>query len=62
MKNNLNFLELFAGAGGLSEGFIETGFNPIAYVEQDHNCCLTLETRKVYYHLKNLNKLDVYYD
>jgi len=29
----LNYIDLFAGAGGLSKGFIQQGFNPIIHVE-----------------------------
>lgn len=58
----MNFIDLFSGAGGLSEGFIKAGFNPIAHVEIDENACKTLETRLVYHKLKDEGKLDNYYD
>ena len=57
----LNFIDLFAGAGGLSEGFIVTGFIPIAHVEMNKYACDTLKTRTCYYYLKENNKLDRYY-
>jgi len=58
----MNFIDLFSGAGGLSEGFIKAGFNPIAHVEIDENACKTLETRLIYHKLKNENKLEFYND
>lgn len=58
----MNFIDLFSGAGGLSEGFIKAGFNPIAHVEVDAHACNTLETRLVYHKLKRENNLDHYYD
>ena len=58
----LNFIDLFSGAGGLSEGFIKAGFNAIAHVEMDTHACNSLETRLVYHRLKESNKLDHYYD
>lgn len=58
----LNFIDLFSGAGGLSEGFINAGFLPIAHVEIDKKACDTLETRLVYHKLKSENKTKYYYD
>lgn len=53
MASSLNYIDLFAGAGGLSEGFIRAGFNPVAHVEMDQAACNTLLTRTVYHHLKD---------
>lgn len=33
LKNNYTVICLFAGAGGLSEGFFKAGFDPVAHVE-----------------------------
>ena len=57
----MNFIDLFAGAGGLSEGFIREGFEPIAHVEMNAEASDTLRTRASYYHLKEHKKLAAYY-
>lgn len=60
--NAYNFIDLFAGAGGLSEGFMQAGFSPVAHVEMNVFAARTLETRTAYFYLKSKGKLDVYYD
>lgn len=44
-KKKYTFIDLFAGCGGLSEGFYKAGFNALAHVEIDHMCCETLRKR-----------------
>ena len=56
----LNFIDLFAGAGGLSEGFIRAGYTPLAHIEMDKYACDTLKTRAAFHWLKNQGKLSVY--
>lgn len=58
----IKYLDLFAGAGGLSEGFIRAGYKPIAHVEMDKAACYSLKTRAAYYWLKKKNKLNIYDD
>ena len=60
MSSPLKFLDLFAGAGGLSEGFIRAGFKPVAHVEADGSACYTLKTRQAFHWLKKNNALDIY--
>ena len=60
MKKNIekkyNFIDLFAGCGGLSEGFYKQGFNALAHVEIDPTACKTLRTRMKYYGYNNADE------
>ena len=59
-KKKYTFIDLFAGAGGLSEGFVRAGFSPIAHIEMDKYACETLKTRAAYHYLEENGKLDIY--
>lgn len=48
-----NFIDLFAGCGGLSEGFYRLGYNALAHVEINNVACKTLKTRMKYYGYSN---------
>lgn len=56
----MNYIDLFAGAGGLSEGFLQNGFSPLAHIEMNEDACYTLKTRLCYHYLKKQNKMVVY--
>ena len=62
MNSSPTYIDLFAGAGGLSEGFIRAGYRPIAHVEFDLAACYTLKTRLAYHYLKEKGNLDPYID
>lgn len=56
----MNYIDLFAGAGGLSEGFLQNGFSPLAHIEMNIDACFTLKTRLCYHYLKEKNKISYY--
>lgn len=60
VNKRYTFIDLFAGAGGLSEGFVRAGFSPIAHIEMDKYACETLKTRAAFHYLEENNKLDIY--
>ena len=53
-------IDLFAGAGGLSEGFHRKGFKFFAHVEMDQAASMTLKTRQAFYYLKRNKRLSIY--
>lgn len=61
-KKLYTFIDLFAGAGGLSEGFIRAGFTPIAHIEMKQDACNTLKTRSAFHYLQNHGQLSIYED
>jgi DNA (cytosine-5)-methyltransferase 1 len=60
--SKLNYIDLFAGAGGLSEGFIRESFHPVAHVEMNAEASDTLRTRVAFHYLNDKKKLERYYE
>ena len=62
MTNKYTFIDLFAGCGGLSEGFYRQGFTALAHVEINRDACNTLRTRMKHYGYKNADKEVIEHD
>jgi DNA (cytosine-5)-methyltransferase 1 len=45
VNSKLGFVDLFAGCGGFSEGFMSEGYNPLLHVDFDLPCCETIKNR-----------------
>lgn len=58
----ITFLDIFAGAGGLSEGFVRAGYTPVKHIEMDEAACNTLKTRAAYHYLKDNGNISIYND
>lgn len=56
------FIDLFAGCGGLSEGFYREGFKALAHVEINHFACDTLRTRMKHYGYKDIEREVIEHD
>ena len=56
------FIDLFAGCGGLSEGFYRQGFRARAHVEIDHYACETLRTRMRHYGYRHADEEVIEHD
>ena len=63
MANSIySFIDLFAGCGGLSEGFYRQGFRALAHVEIDHYACETLRARMRHYGYRNVDEAVIEHD
>ena len=56
------FIDLFAGCGGLSEGFYRLGYEALAHVEIDHWACETLRKRMRFYGYKDFESEVIEHD
>lgn len=64
MKNKVNTIDLFAGCGGLMDGFEQTGhYNTLACVEWEHSPCDNLRKRLAdKWHYANANEQVLQFD
>ena len=55
MSSQYNVLDIFAGAGGLGEGFSNL-FNIVSHIEMNKYAVKSLETRMLYHSFVNVKK------
>lgn len=55
-------IDLFSGAGGLTEGFRTDNFDIIGHIEKNEAASQTLKLRDAYYYLLANEKLEIYYN
>lgn len=60
MEQRFFTVDLFAGCGGISEGFHQAGFESVAQVEMHPPACETLRTRQMFFELKKHHKTGLY--
>lgn len=60
MPTQYTVLDMFAGAGGLTEGFFRQNFNVVSHIEMNPLACQTLQTRTLYHSLCKINRKTVY--
>jgi len=60
MSEKFLVLDMFSGAGGLTEGFVRHSFDFLGHVEMDRNAADTLETRLLYHELRKTGMEDHY--
>ena len=53
--SNIPVIDIFAGSGGLGEGFVRAGFNVKLSIESDEIYCETLRIRRLF-HILERNK------
>ena len=59
----LNIVDVFSGAGGLTEGFRNRDYyNFICHIEMDKDACSSLKLRNIYHYLKEQNNLSLYFE
>ncbi len=62
MNDGFAVLDLFSGAGGLTEGFFREGFHFISHIDKDEKALKTLETRSLFHSLNKDKKDDIYFN
>ncbi|HEM2806017.1 TPA: DNA cytosine methyltransferase [Streptococcus suis] len=58
----INIIDLFSGAGGLTEGFRTSDYNILGHVEKEPAASQTLMLREIYHYLKSNDRSFLYRD